>query len=55
MYTIAEVSIMLKVSDRTVRNWIERGTLTAYKFGNSYRVSEEELNNFIKNAKVKGD
>lgn len=55
MYTIAEISDKLKVSDRTVRNWIDRGILIAYKLGNSYRVSDEDFKKFIENAKVKGD
>jgi len=34
---------MLRISERTVRRWIARGTLAARKFGGTVRVSREAL------------
>lgn len=53
--TIKEVAERLKVSERTIRNWIESGKLNAYRFGLQYRINAEDLNTFIENSKVKGD
>ena len=44
--TTQEISKMLKVSDRTVRNWIESGELKAYRFGNQYRVEVSDFETF---------
>lgn len=53
--TIKEVAERLKVSERTVRNWIEKGDLTGYRLGGQYRVNTSDLNLFIEKSKVKGD
>ena len=47
-YTVAEVSQMLRVSERQVRNWVERGELKVFRIGKrGYRISESALNEFI--------
>lgn len=46
-YTPQEVSEMLKVSDKTVRNWIRSGILGAVVIGKSYRIPEEKLNELL--------
>ena len=49
VYTIREVSVMLKVNIRTVYRWIKNGDLRVAKFGRkTYRVFEVDLNNFVK-------
>ena len=46
MLSTQEISNQLKVSDRTVRNWIETGQLKAYRFGNQYRIDIVDFENF---------
>ena len=50
--TISEVADQLKVSDRTVRNWIEKGTIKAYRFGLVYRIRKEDFDEFVKQSQV---
>lgn len=51
--TVSEVADQLKVSDRTVRNWIEAGKLKGYRFGQAYRIIEEDLTRFIEESEIK--
>lgn len=51
IYTIEEVVEILKVTRRTVYNYLKEGKLNAVKLGRSWRVTEEELNRFINNLK----
>ena len=51
--TIAEIAESLRVSNRTVRNWIDSGKLKAFKFGLQYRVNKKDFEEFIKNSEVK--
>ena len=51
-YTVDEVSEKLKLNPETVRNFIRRGELQAYKFGKTYRIDEEELERFLQ-TKIK--
>ena len=53
--TISEVADQLKVSDRTVRNWIEKGTIKAYRFGLVYRIRKEDFDEFVKQSQVNFD
>ena len=46
MLSTQEISKQLKVSDRTVRNWIETGQLKAYRFGNQYRIDIVDFEKF---------
>ena len=49
IYTIKEVSAMLKINIRTVYRWIESGDLRAAKFGRkTYRIFENDLKSFVK-------
>lgn len=47
VYTLAEVAAILKVTRRTLYNYVKAGTLPAVKIGKSWRVSEEALKSFI--------
>jgi excisionase family DNA binding protein len=43
LYTTDEVSKMLKVSQRTVQDWIRSGTLTAVRYGRLLRIRQADL------------
>lgn len=43
MYTTREFADILKLNERTVRNWINDGKIKAVKLNSEWRVSEEEL------------
>lgn len=47
VYTLDEVSTILKVSKRTLYNYIKEGKLPAVKMGKYWRVSQECLQTFI--------
>ena len=53
--TIAEIAEQLRVSNRTVRNWIDSGKLKAFKFGLQYRINKADFEEFIKNSEVKNE
>ena len=43
--TIQEAKDLLRVSERTVRRWISKGELPAFKMGRSVRIREEDIQN----------
>lgn len=47
VYTLDEVADIMKVTKRTLYNYIKAGTLHAVKMGKYWRVSEESLQAFI--------
>ena len=47
VYTLNELVDILKVTKRTLYNYIDSGKLKAVKMGKSWRVSEENLNEFL--------
>lgn len=50
-YTCEEIAKMMKVGTETVWIWIRKGRLAAAKLGKQYRVSEEDLQNFIEKGR----
>lgn len=46
-YTLKEIEDNLKISNRTLRRYIESGKLEAVKVGGKYLVSEENYNKLI--------
>lgn len=52
MFTTGEVAEKLNLSEKTIRNLIDSGELKAFKFGRVYRISEEQLNNFINQSRT---
>lgn len=48
LYNLLEVAEILKVSRQTIYNYITAGKLKATKFSKEYRVTDSELQNFIK-------
>lgn len=47
VYTTEEVSKMIDVSERTIRNYIKAGKIKAVKVGNKYIISEDNYMKFI--------
>jgi excisionase family DNA binding protein len=41
--TVEEVAARLKVKDKTVRDWIGRGMLEAYKIGKEWRIRRDHF------------
>lgn len=46
--TPQEVSELLRVSVYTVRRWIKDGDLPAYKVGRGWRISETEIDKWLR-------
>ena len=47
VYSIREVSAILKVGKRTIYTYIKEGKIKAVKVGKEWRVSEENLRDFL--------
>jgi excisionase family DNA binding protein len=43
LYTTDEVAQLLRVSQRTVQDWIRSGTLTAVRYGRLLRIRQADL------------
>ncbi|HCL02422.1 MAG TPA: hydroxyacid dehydrogenase [Lachnoclostridium phytofermentans] len=50
-YTINQVAEILDMHHKTIRNFISDGKLRASKVGKQWRVSDDDLNSFMKNSK----
>lgn len=48
--TIAEVASVMRVSKMTVYRLVHNGDLPAVRVGRSFRVSEEDVNEYLKNS-----
>lgn len=48
-----EISKLFNVSPITVRRWIKRGNLKAYKLSKDIRVNKSDLNSFLEQRRVK--
>lgn len=51
LYTLAEIEPILGVTRRTLLEYIKSGKLKAVKIGNKWKVSEENLKDFINGNK----
>ena len=51
MLTLKEVSEILRISETTLRCWIDSSILKGYKFNREYRVKQEDLDDFIEQSK----
>jgi excisionase family DNA binding protein len=49
---VEEVAARLKVQDRTVRDWIQRGELEAYKIGKEWRIRRDHLEQAMEARRV---
>ncbi len=52
LLTVAQVAERLQVNAETVRVWIRKGELDAVDIGNEYRISPEDLRDFIQRRKT---
>jgi len=52
-YSIQELAKRVGVHENTVRNWIDRGELKAYKMGKVVRIKEEDFKQFVKETDTK--
>lgn len=48
LFTIQQTADHLNVSTKTLRRWIEAGDLVAHRIGRGLRISEPDLQAFIK-------
>lgn len=46
-YTVKEVSDLLQVSDKTIRDLINSKEIIAFKVGREWRMTQESLNDYI--------
>ena len=51
-FTIDEVAKLLKIHRNTVIKFIETGKLKSFKIGKQYRVSQEQINEFLKLGEI---
>jgi excisionase family DNA binding protein len=51
---VEEVAAVLKIKEKTVREWIGRGELEAYKIGKEWRVRRDHLDEAIEARRVGG-
>jgi excisionase family DNA binding protein len=49
---VEEVAALLKIKEKTVREWIGRGELQAYKIGKEWRVRRDHLDEAIEGRRV---
>ncbi len=47
LYTIDEIAKVLKVTKRTIYNYIRSGAIKAIKIGKYWRVKHEDLEQFL--------
>jgi excisionase family DNA binding protein len=45
--TVAEVAELLKLNQQTVRNWIDQGTLPAFRVGRRVRIDRKDLEDLL--------
>lgn len=55
LYTPQEVAKMLKVSLRAVYKWIHEGKLKSKKIGTLWRISKDDLEEFIEKPNESAD
>ncbi len=48
LLTIAEVAERLRVNPKTLRRWIAGGDLAAYRVGRQWRITEDQLTQFLR-------
>lgn len=55
LYSAEEVAEYLKVTLRTVRDWIKKGEIRASKVGKAYLVKESDIQRFVNDRMLKPD
>ena len=51
LYTLTEIEDIIGVTHRTLLSYVYNGTLKAIKIGGKWRVTKEQLDEFIKGGK----
>jgi excisionase family DNA binding protein len=51
LYKLKEVSEKLSIPESTLRNWSKGKSFPAFKIGKSWRVDEQDLNNWLTDKK----
>lgn len=49
---VDDVAALLKIREKTVRDWISRGELEAYKIGKEWRIRRDHLDQAIEARRV---
>jgi excisionase family DNA binding protein len=49
---VEDVAALLKIREKTVREWIARGELEAYKIGKEWRIRRDHLDHAIESRRV---
>jgi len=49
-YTVRQIAEALQVSDKTVYNWCQEGTLDSCKMGGIVRITHKQFEDFMKKA-----
>jgi len=52
VYTVGEVAGKLRVSKRSVYQWLSNGQLGGFKAGQSWRITEDDLIMFMKGCSL---
>ena len=52
-YEIKELSSILKLNYRTILDLIATGELQAYRIGRVFRISQKQINDFLKSREIK--
>jgi excisionase family DNA binding protein len=52
LLTVEQVAKEVQVHVETVRVWIRRGELIAINIGNEYRITRDDLNDFLERRKT---
>jgi excisionase family DNA binding protein len=52
MLSVEEVAGELEVNPETVRVWIRSGELVAFSIGKGYRISRDDLDDFIRRRRT---
>lgn len=52
LYTVKEISEILQIKEKTVTKIIREKRLRASKIGNTYRISENDLSQFLDENKT---
>lgn len=53
MYSLAEVAEIMSLSKETIHRAFSAGKLKGCRFGRAIRITAEDLNNYIEDARVR--
>ncbi len=55
VYTVGEIADLLKVQKNTIRDALKAGDMRGFKVGNRWRVSEEQLKEYMEDITPRED